>query len=113
MARMAEAEEMRKQKEMQKLEQTYSEMQQRLDEKRRLEREGQMTLERYAEERARVDGLKEERELERSEDTDTSFSSEEIKRGIPVLMPFLKESQSTPLLIGSTITLQDMTPFQI
>lgn len=113
MARMAEAEEMRKQKEIEKLEQTYSERQQRLDEKRRLEREGQMTLERYAEERARVDGLKEERELERSEDTDTSFSSEEMKSGIPVLMPFLKESQSTPLLIGSTITLQDMTPFQI
>jgi len=109
MARMAKAEEMRKQKEMEKLEQLYSERQQRLDEKRRLEREGQMTLERYAEERARVDGLKEERELERGSEDSHASCSDEMKREIPVIV----RSHSTPLLIGSTITLSDLTPFQI
>lgn len=111
--RMEQAEELRKKKEKERLENLYIERQQKLEEKRRLEREGKMTLERYAEERKRVDRIREDMDIERG--AENTSNDVEIKRGIPILTPFLKKSQSTPLLIGNTITLQykSLTPFQI
>lgn len=107
--RIEKAEELRKQREIEHLEKAYDEKMQRLEDKKRLERESKLTRERYAEERRRVDAVKKEAEIARAE------SELQIKRGVPVLTPFLRKSQSTPLLIGSTITLQyeNMTPFQI
>jgi hypothetical protein len=98
---------MRKEKEIAKLEQLYEEKRQRMEDKARLERESQMTLERYTEERRRVERVRDER-MERD-----SMSKTQVKRGIPVLMPTLKKSM--PLLIGSTMTLrlEDMTRYQI
>jgi hypothetical protein len=72
-----------------------------------------------------MEGVSEEMEMERAADADTDAAADdieentskqvEIKRGIPILTPYLKKSQSTPLLIGNTITLQyeNLTPFQI
>jgi hypothetical protein len=106
MNRMAQAEELRKKKEVEQLDKIYQERMARLDEKRRLESERELTLERYVQERKRVDDYN-GRVEEEEQDV-------QIKRGIPILTPYLKKSQGTPLLIGGTITLryENLTPFQ-
>jgi hypothetical protein len=103
---MAAAEEMRKKKEVEMLDTIYRERVARLEERKRLELERERSLEIYRNERERVDSISGSRIEE---------EPLQIKRGIPILTPYLKKSQAVPLLIGSTITLryENLTPFQV
>jgi hypothetical protein len=121
MNRIEKGEEMRKQKEIEKLEKLYVERQQRLDAKRRSEREVKMSVDRYVEERKRIERVLDAKESERAETyddasvEDTTMQNESVKRGIPILGPFLFSSAKKPLLVGGSISLQyeNLTPFQI
>lgn len=109
MARLEKTEEERKRKEREKLEKAYMERKERLDAKIKEEREKRESRIRYVEGRRRQADLLREKEMERSNTGSIG------KRGIPILGPFIGKDLSSPLLVGSTFTLQysTLTPYQL